>query len=384
MRKTCISIIMVLLCICSLSCKQKTSSSPKIINGLPGEGMEEFNSVVQIWYKLNKQQNENGEYSYSYCTSSVLSHNTILTAAHCLKKDILEIKAFFFDSDMNVKYSADAITWNIHPNFHLDKDGHLDNTSENDVALILFPDNAFSDVTTPLTIAPNYPKPGTQSWSIGYGCETYKDTEETEQIDFWGQPRKIKINKAKCKENDGTNKGKRYGTNTVTYGGCPTKNMVAVRKTTSQADDEIDDPTGKDVVTTPGDSGGPLLIKDHGSPNEYLIAGVTSGGSKEYGYQNSCYASPIYNESFFKEIVSKDPRYFIPGINIGIGTIELNGKVRVVDVMYNNVYTRNIGVPKTVNYIGSGNDNFTITSTTELKRVWNYFWLHQKASFKWL
>lgn len=368
------SVKLILVCFLSLTFLQcrKLDSDIKVTNGIK-VNYDKWADPIERLYLYKK--NANGNELEGACTASIVSHNTVLTASHCVL-GVKTIKVLIFNREKLKSNYISAIKFYKHSSYNRGNDGKANTTSVYDVAVVIFPDNTFKDVK-PLEISSTNVPVGSSVMLIGYGCYTLKQIEQLPWIYTpWGQrygggTRDL----VRCDNSRWFDK--RYGFNTVANTDFCLNGMVQVNEKQVKVDSDIQDPTGKDVSASSGDSGGPLLAK---LGSNYSIVGVASyvNGLYENGKQ-SCYANPLNasNIQFFKSAVKLGA--YIPGINIGVGVIEINGKLRIVDKMYDNIYNRNIQSPKTVLSL-SGT---AINSKTSLESIWDRYSLEQKTKLSW-
>lgn len=367
---------LILICLLSLTFLQctKLGSDIKVTNGIKANYDKWADPIERLYITLSKKDEKGNEQSTA-CTASVVSHNTVLTASHCVL-GAKTIKVLIFNKEELKSNYISAIKFYKHSSYNLGNDGNANATSTYDVAIVIFPDNTFKDIL-PLEISSTNVPVGSSVMLIGYGCYTLKQTEQLPwQYTPWGQRYGGGTQDlVQCDNNKWLDK--RYGFNTVANTDFCYHGMIQVNEKQVKVDSGIEDPTGKDVSAGPGDSGGPLLAK---LSSNYAIVGVASyvNGLYTNGKQ-SCYASPLNasNIQFFNSVAKLGA--YIPGINIGVGVIEIDGKLRVVDKMYDNIYNKNIQSPKTVLSL-SGT---AINSKTTLKSVWDRYSMEQKTKLIW-
>ncbi len=372
-------IFIVVLCVIFISCI-KNKSTTKVTGGTYVGDSPLFGGVVAI-----TPYNDSSEV-LGNCTASIVSHNTLLTAAHCvvfeaegkivLAKQV-EVMFVIFDDKFTAKTAKSSkIFYNEYYNL---LNGE---TKANDVALVVFDDNTFSELT-PISLYPDAIELGSTVALVGYGCETV-----TKEVFENGVSKKT-VQCADVGPGEKRILNKRAGVNKVTSGGC-LYDMVQVSQEKFKADSEIDKPTGLDVAANRGDSGGPLLNFPNGgfhSPEDLFLIGVAS-----YIWINkadeliSCYADPLskLNFKFISEVVSNYGAK-IPGINMYVGMIELNGKVRVVEKQRKNIYNEKMpDTPFTINRIQSGSQYCQSTgSMSGIKSCWDSLTLLEKTKLTW-
>lgn len=361
------------------SCKF-VPSDIKVTNGQSADGQAWADSVVQLKIVHNKISKKTGTNLSGVCSGTILSSNTILTAAHCFS-DVKHVLAIWKDPlDEQNSTSSKAVRVYVHSKYQSEKDGGSNPSHIYDMAVVIFKDDTFKNIV-PLPISPVSVSPGTSVVLIGYGCKTESYTYESIRTDESGKKQKTKEERIRCQTNSPHEK--RYGSNYVSTRDKCYESMIQVQQDQTIVDTEIESPTGEDVITNKGDSGGPLLVSSDLDPSRYLITGVTSYGSVRYEESKySCYSSPnmSYNYDFLRR-TTQDTTYraYIPGINMAVGVIELNGKFRVVDKLYDNIYTKNVSIPKTISSLGGSR----IDSKNSLKNVWDKLSLEQKTKLNW-
>ena len=159
------------------------------------------------------------------------------------------------------------------------------------------------------------------------------------------------------------------------------------------ADASLSSFDGLDAVATGGDSGGPILYR--GENGQMYVAGIVSWSPKGFGQKGGymsttgrpdCFTNPVLNSNlnFLKERVM-DMGINVPGINISIGIVELNGKIRVVEKQYDNIYTNNIqNIPFTISNVSlSGGSMKTIKTSQDLTSFWNSLSLENRSRLNW-
>ena len=369
-------IFMVVLCCILVSCT-KNKSITKVVGGQNVDGEIAFAGVVPIvTFAADDKGIEN-------CTASVISHNTLLTAAHCFAAEhegkmrvATLVVAWITDFDSQKIVSVQSRKFFYHPNYDLNN--HIGSSSVNDIALVVFDDNTFK--LPLLTLSSKTAAIGSDVTLVGYGCKT-----ETKEVQFEDGETKNMIN---CVDqgDDGLKLEKRAGINKVSQGGCYSS-MVQVSQMKALADSEIETATGIDVSASVGDSGGPLLKFPINEPKDLIINGVCSYVNGEHvDGRFSCYANPIIdsNYQFLSKIVNENGA-IIPGINMYVGMIELNGKVRVVEKQRENIYNEKMpDTPFTINRIQSGGQYCQSTgSMSGIKSCWDSLTLLEKTKLTW-
>ena len=152
------------------------------------------------------------------CTATAVSHNTAITASHC------------FDEGSTVVNTRDQVTATkaiLHPQY---KASGVENFTY-DVALLIFPDNTFSEY---FSLKPSQAQVGDDIFLVGYSPAA----------------------------NDDPSKGnKRWGRNTITHIEGRSEALISISQVNHNS-----------VGLTGGDSGGPLFV-------DCEIAGVASRSS---------------------------------------------------------------------------------------------------------
>ena len=367
--------VFLIFCFQVSSCKKITSET-KVTGGLDAENKLWALGVVRIHTKYSPTDSKDDEY-WTSCTASIVSHNTLLTAAHCITDktddnkliETTDIRVDYKTSENQTEFTSayyEKFMWN-NENFKSDTLNFSDFVY--DIAVIKFPDNTFKHIK-PLVIAPYTVDVGSSVVVIGYGCIT----------DVFTKDGKKSID---CKKED-SDSLKRYGYTIVTQSNYCNNEEIQLTQTNPIADSEIDNPTGKNVAGDSGDSGGPLLTK---IKDEWYICGI-------YSYKNvtiktnrySCYVNPLFQTNF--ELLYHAINQIgvnIPGINISVGVIELGGKVRVVEKQYDNIYTKGIkDTPFTITSIRSYSKQCSqIKSSGDLWSCWQSFYLKEKEASQW-
>jgi hypothetical protein len=191
------------ICVCKVGFSETSIANGKIIP----ESV--YPEVVKIYSTFGSQG--------ASCTATVVGHNALLTAAHCLY--------FFGPKAENVEIISgeheglQSIDCYLHPSFPLGS-GYYD------VALIKFPDNSFKKI---IPFATDLPLPGQEFTIVGYGKFSFYATSSDGQ--------------------------KRMGTNNLSGVG---RRLDFEGSHKNEGPDGVG--TGKNVSNLPGDSGGPMLI----------------------------------------------------------------------------------------------------------------------------
>ncbi len=177
------------------------------------------------------------------CTGSVVSNNTVITAAHCVYGfDAKHLKIVLDDGkEIQVKK---AIAHPLYEEYMQKKDyGHAD---VYDLGVIVVDDNSFKSIPRYRVIRSYKPNVGDLVTMVGYGCRTTKKIDEEGYM-------YVDCVKASVK---------RYGKNWITESTSCRKEMLEVRETDYKSDDDENPFPIKGLLssTAEGDSGGPLLL----------------------------------------------------------------------------------------------------------------------------
>ena len=270
------SIVFTACILFMVSCRSNDSEL-EITNGLPTSNYDRVVFMVLS--------------DHTACTATILSHNTILTAAHCLPGQDLEDRTIYVQ--LGPEHFVMSEKYMQHPKHVL----HNYDTYQYDLAVVVFEDNTFAGFA-PLKITNYYPQPSDKVTLVGFGCFT----KLQEQPDG----NKIVV----CDANAGYSK--RVGKNHIydkTQGAMCTPGMIQVSQQHATADSEKNYSTGEDAIMGAMDSGGPLLL-DPSDPNidYYKLIGIASYVNSLYvDGRFSCYADPSYpdNITFLKDAVWK-------------------------------------------------------------------------------
>ena len=280
MRRTVI-FILVFLTLVTLSCKT-TRSTTNVINGVEDKDGK-YPAVLNIFMKdihSNEYSEDINSDDWSGCSSSVISSNTLLTAAHCVADAIShengqrvksgEIKVKlpsgklvkakdFYANDKYLEY---------YDNLEPDRDDESD--LKYDVGIVVFEDNTFEGIP-PLKISNKAVKEGDKLQLVGYSCQT--KLGPAKEVD--DPNRKILIPLDVCKDIGTDRNGhiRRYGTSVVRKNNrCPVDTieiMTALANANYNPEDRVD-PVGVSSAQWFGDSGGPTLLYD----NQNLIVAM--------------------------------------------------------------------------------------------------------------
>lgn len=168
-----------------------------------------FPEVVKIYSTYGSQG--------AACTATIVGHNSLLTAAHCL--DFFGPKAEAVEIVKGKYEGVVSVDCFLHPEFG-------SGTGFHDIALVKFPNNSFKDI---FPIAATEPVPGQKFTIVGYG-----------KFNFYAST---------------TDGHKRMGTNTLDSVG---RRFDFSGHHKNQGNNGQG--TGQDVANLPGDSGGPMLV----------------------------------------------------------------------------------------------------------------------------
>jgi|GEM_PF-2130094 len=225
------------------SCKQIDDSSKTLVTD--GKIMADTDkpAIVQISADL-------GGGSAASCTATWVSHNTIITAAHCLWDQGRKLS--------NVKVSrgagagAKAVKVLTHPKYVDAQSVPIDNY---DVGVLIFPDNSS---TESIPVAQAAPQGGDPIMIVGFG---------------------------KYDHSNGSSGGKkRFGNNKITDVDRQGRlNFEGSARPTTGGDDG----TGESSVNSQGDSGGPMLFKERIiGVSSSVDSRLTAGGKLRGHYEN--------------------------------------------------------------------------------------------------
>ena len=271
------SLIFALVClpILILSCKT-TSSNVMIINGL--EDTDDMFPAV-LYLKITSQDDEQ-----FLCSSSVISHNTLVTASHCFEHKPKSIETIL-PSGTKVKAKAFFSNKNY---FTYVNQGDKTTARKYDIGIVLFNDHTF-DKVTPLKISGQNIESGTAIAIVGYACQTDVDkkpntnTNKLEEV----------ITQNQCQDFI-----RRYGFNVIhnrdkTNRVCPDGN-IEIFGLVKHA--YCKDPSEYDGICSTswyGDSGGPAILFDTKSMKSLniIIGNTSSAGVPFEGYITSCYTT---------------------------------------------------------------------------------------------
>ena len=270
-----------------LSCKTG-GSGLNVTNGVDADDDEYLQSI-----SLLKYTNKNG--TYGICSSTIISHNIVLTAANCVlpKKDKLILKYSTFNNQgVREDHEVSPLYHVIHPKY----DYSDVSTYKYDLAVLVFKRATFTGVSS-IAISNIRPPVGTKVALVGFGCyttagmmfnEKTKDPKSKQPI-F----QKIDILMCNPNSNESTSLYKRFGENEIASSDfCPNA-MIQVNQKKNIVDSQIDIPSGEDASPSSGDSGGPLLRKGG------YIVGVSSYVDKVLKENRaSCYVDVSIPENY--------------------------------------------------------------------------------------
>ena len=285
------------------SCKT-SDSTPKIVNGIEDKD-NKYPSVVRILV----YEKDNIDKVMLGCSGSIISHNTIVTAAHCLRdishddqeklkikvrlnsgKDIMA-KGFYFHDKYEQIYQFSSIDATIY-----------------DVGILVFEDHSFDGIPPvkisnyPLTV-PGYKRDDIKIQLVGFAGQT----DYVETVDAESGKKQISIVSVDTKDETSTNI-RRYGANTLKRSVvCPEEafEIHTVAKNASLDPKNRVDPEGSSSVSWNGDSGGAVLLWK----NQSLLVGVISSGLT---VQLSCLASFHPGVVDWLKKINKDTDALIP------------------------------------------------------------------------
>lgn len=215
------------------------------------------------------------------CTATFVSHNTLLTAAHCVGNR--NRTTGLVAGQIRLPKNGNATSLKVYANpkhgSQFDSRGNRIEVDENDLVVAIFPDNT-APATMPIHLQRT--KIGDTFTIVGYGGY------------IWSPPR-------------GSPTTKRKGTNRILSFADDMINSTGFTGPKSAGAD------GTNVSVAPGDSGGPLFIDGE-------LAGIASGGGPADG--TSVHSSLQYQENinFLKKMVAEQGA-IIPGVELlGLGT----------------------------------------------------------------
>ena len=264
------------------ACKSR-DSDPLISNGIP---TSDYKRVVFI-----------GLDDGWGCTGTIISDNTVLTAAHCLevgtqKRKLVDI---YLNDRGNTILSSKKFLYNADIKEAI-YGGHGENIIY-DIGVVVFDGVPFKGFSS-LKIKDYHFKASDRILMVGYGCYTKKDTDK--------QGKKI----VNC--DDSRRIHKRYGKNHIydpvkdkTTGSCYPE-MIQVNQQVAFTDDESNSPTGEDTMMWKVDSGGPLFLDSLFESDK--IIGIASYADGDYtNGRIGCYTKISYpkNIELLKKAVTE-------------------------------------------------------------------------------
>jgi hypothetical protein len=165
------------------------------------------------------------------CTGTLIAPTVVLTAAHCIREDIMGVNAVFFDGVQDTGYKA--VGYAINPDYTPAQ------WPRADVALLALEHPVAGIAPVPVAVAP--PAPRSRGIIVGFGEDTSKQV---------GVKR----------------------TGAVRLRRCPRRPFPLAGIEAGGLDQSLCwRPRGRHADTCYGDSGGPLIV-------DGMLAGVTSGG----------------------------------------------------------------------------------------------------------
>ena len=268
------------------SCKS-TSSKTYVSNGI-----EDTNNLYPAVLELTRDMgdgfvNDVTSDHYGHCSSSVISHNTILTATHCLidvdqpeddssctivkakkvkirlssGKEVISEKYY-----LNDRYMDTVITDECPETIpgisedQVEKASFINRTS--DIAIVVFDDNTFSGIS-PLKISNQKIKVKDKVQLVGFAFPTKRIQYDNGEIDH------DEINSEKYAHT------RRYGSATIKENLYCEPGLLEIRSPIDNLPLNFSnkkDPLGVNAAIRPGDSGGPILSYK----NQNLIIGLPS------------------------------------------------------------------------------------------------------------
>ncbi len=252
-----------------LICSCKQSGSKTSVVG--GEQTDAYPAVVEI--KLTPQ----GSTGTNICTASIVSPNTLITAAHC----------FLGPSKVSTEINGHQVVarqYMVNPEY----DDNDIAKYRFDVAVIVFDNTPFASIF-PLFINADKAVKNTEVRMVGYGCHT-KFSEDTNRIvcdhsqaDYKRTGTSVITSLNNIPIVDTTQAGLGKNSPACTYG------LIELETTTNTSDADINEVITSGNIVSPGDSGGPLLLKS--SPQVFIgVASRTMKASKDSRKMTSCYA----------------------------------------------------------------------------------------------
>lgn len=242
-------------------------SKPLVMNGIVVPH-ESYPSVVLLSTEFT---DDTGFQATSTCTGTAISHQLVLTAAHCINT---VNKTYWVNS--STKKSVAAENFFVHPNYNRNKRSSMHGANPYDIAVIVFNPDTFKDIS-PLATKP--PSIGDTIQFIGFGRNN--QGKDKEQIDSTGVKRV------------GTNKVLNFINSNIYFEGIAWDDKLQENSQSSSA---------------PGDSGGPLFFNN-------ALAGICSGGPIDSTTVSNYYPS-IFNDSSLSFLKFVDSHgYSIPNLD---------------------------------------------------------------------
>jgi len=275
MRQLIVTLIIAhLACACSSSASiPRACPTPKKQTALQLEDASEtsgYQSVVLVISRF-------GAGSLYKCTGTIVSHNTVVTAAHCIKAEPSSTYVVQNENFQAGEY-ARAISSGISPKTIL-QHGTISpsatsidaSLNKDDLAILIFDDNTFSqhDVAVPSLFKLKRPKQFADTIMVGYGRSSASDTSQSS------------IRRA----------GPGFYLMSEALG------LGAVYTFSQPVNPETLHPEGQKKYSQAqlGDSGGPLFVK---SGSQLLLVGVASaGGPTDDGNTMTIYVDLFHQRS---------------------------------------------------------------------------------------
>ena len=368
------------------SCK-KESSELEVSKGNVID-FNEYPSVVRL--KINKVAGSFVTWSGN-CTGSVISSNTVITAAHCTNSQ-LNYNYYVITKNQNSEDYLPLKIVQAHPKYDARNDissEEAETNSRTDVAIWVSSNEVFRNYPEKLQLSDVEPKVSDQVRMVGFGC--YSKLIPLDLPESVGTGYESVCDRSKASE-------KRMGTNKI---GVIKEDKSLIKlyssyKVVDKIGSEVQEATGTSVISTSGDSGGPLLLKSQ----ENKIIGITSGGSdtamnkeyceSEYGsnkeqlwdclYFSGIYANPVssYNMPFLEKVVD-DYGAIIPGVQIGIRVIEHNGKLKVLYKKEKTSFNEKVEEHKIIKTF----NNAPYKAVSSLKQAWRNTNFYERSKASW-
>lgn len=274
------------------SCKSNESQM-NIVGGVPV--LEGYDNVVKIVMLSDRQDIIVG---LNTCTATIISDNTLLTAAHCVSDE--SISKVMVRIKIGNEYPVTDV-FKINPRYN---NGSRIDDNKHDMAVVVFKTDVFASRSKGV-ISETLPQNGTEVRLVGYGA--YSDGE------FALGPFRFHTS-----YNDSIKAYKRTGTNTTHSDiQCPSK-MLEITRSGEQIDRNIDKKRDindvKDVSVAIGDSGGPMF--QEGTNKIYGVVSTVNNFIRDLS--TSCFSVPLYESNLkFLQYVA-DPKNNIGAVIPGI------------------------------------------------------------------